>query len=293
MLVVVAVTVLWTIPTFGLFVTSLRPSELSSYSGWWAAFSDRTFTLDNYREVLAGGDLTPTGVTPYLVNSLAIAVPATIFAIVLGAMAAYALAWVPFRGATALLMLVVGLQVVPIQMALLPLTVLFSNGWSIGGVPIVPRISDPETGRPLLAGTYGPLWIAHTMFTLPFAIFLLHHFISRLPRELLDAARVDGASHVRVFRSVVLPLARPAIASLGIFLFLWVWNDLLIAITLTTGSPDTAPVTAYLADLEGAFGSKEYLLTAGAFVAIVIPLVVFFSLQRYFARGLLAGAVEG
>jgi alpha-glucoside transport system permease protein len=291
--VVVLVTVLWTIPTFGLFVTSLRPSELSSYSGWWAAFSDRTLTLDNYREVLQGGPSAPGGLVPYLVNSVAIAVPATIFAITLGCMAAYVLAWIPFRGATYVLLGIVALQVVPVQMALQPLVQLFSTGWSIGPVPVVPRIIDAATGRPLLAGTYGPLWIAHTMFMLPLVIVVLQHFMARLPREVLDAARVDGASHSRVFLSMAIPLSFPAIASMAIFLFLWIWNDLLVAITFSSGSPDTAPVTAYLSGLEGAYGSKEYLLTAGAFVAIAIPLVVFFSLQRYFARGLLAGAVEG
>jgi alpha-glucoside transport system permease protein len=291
--VVVVIAVLWTIPTFGLLATSLRPSDLSAYSGWWTIFSDHTLTLDNYREVLTGGETTPAGLTPYLVNSIAIAVPATMFPIVIGCMAAYVIAWIPFRGSTFVLFLIVALQIVPIQMALQPLTQLFSNGWSIGPLPIVPRITDPATGRPLLAGTYGPLWIAHTMFALPLAVFLLHHFIARLPRELFDAARVDGASHARIFRTIVLPLSVPAIASLAIFLFLWIWNDLLLAITFTTGTADSAPVTAYLSGLEGAFGSKEYLLTAGAFVAIAIPLVVFFSFQRYFARGLLAGSVEG
>ncbi|HET7899931.1 MAG TPA: carbohydrate ABC transporter permease [Candidatus Nanopelagicales bacterium] len=291
--VVVILTVLWTIPTFGLFVTSLRPSDLSAYSGWWTVFSDHTLTLDNYREVLQGGESTPDGLVPYLVNSIAIAVPATIFPITLGCMAAYVLAWIPFRGATTVLLGVVALQVVPVQMALQPLVQLFNTGWSIGPLPIVPRVIDPATGRPILAGTYGPLWIAHTMFMLPLVIVVLQHFMARLPREVFDAARVDGASHSRIFLSMAVPLSLPAIASMAIFLFLWIWNDLLVAITFTSGTPDTAPVTAYLAGLEGAFGSKEYLLTAGAFVAIAIPLVVFFTLQRYFARGLLAGSVEG
>lgn len=291
-LVVVVITVVWTIPTFGLFVTSLRPSELSAYSGWWTVFSDHTLTLDNYREVLSGGPSTPDGLTPYLINSAVISIPGTIFPVVLACMAAYAIAWLPFRGSTVVLMVVVGLQVVPIQMALVPLTQLFSTGWSLGPVPMVPRIIDAATGRPILAGTFGPLWISHTMFALPLAVFLLHHFIARLPRELIDAARVDGASHSRIFTSIVVPLSTPAIASLSIFLFLWIWNDLLVAITFSSGTSETAPVTAYLADLEGAFGSKEYLLTAGAFVAIVVPLIVFFTLQRYFARGLLAGSVE-
>ncbi|MGD9955716.1 MAG: carbohydrate ABC transporter permease [Candidatus Nanopelagicales bacterium] len=290
--VVTAITLLWTIPTFGLFVTSLRPSEKSSYTGWWAVFSDHTVTLDNYVTVITGGDTLPGGIAPYLVNSIAVAVPATIIPIVLGAMAAYAIAWVPFRGATALLAGVIALQVVPIQMALLPLAQLFANGWSIGAFPVIPRIVDPSTGRSILSGTYAPLWIAHTMFALPFVIFVMHHFISRLPRELLDAAQVDGAGHVRMFRDIVAPLSMPAFASLAIFQFLWVWNDLIVALTYSTGSADVAPITAYLAYLKGGFGSQEYLLTAGAFVAMVVPLVVFFAFQRHFVRGLLTGSVD-
>ena len=289
---VTIVAVVWTIPTFGLLVTSLRPTELSSYSGWWAAFADRTLTLDNYREVISGGETLPDGVAPYLVNTVAIAVPATVVPIVLGCLAAYAIAWIPFRGATLVLAGAVALQVVPIQMALVPLTQLFYSGWSIGPLHVSPPI-NPETGRSVLTGTYLPLWVAHTMFALPLAVFLLHHFIARLPRELFEAARIDGASHFTVFRVLVLPLALPAIASLAIFQFLWVWNDLLVALTFASGSPDVAPVTAYLAYLNGGFGSKEYLLASGAFVSIAVPLVVFFALQRYFARGLLAGAMDG
>jgi len=290
--VVTAITLLWTIPTFGLFVTSLRPSENSAYTGWWAVFADHTVTLENYVEVITGGDTLPGGIAPYVVNSIAIAIPATIFPIVIGSMCAYAIAWVPFRGATLLLAGIVALQVVPIQMALLPLAQLFANGWSIGPFPVLPRIEDPSTGRSILSGTYAPLWIAHTMFALPFVIFVMHHFIARLPRELFDAARVDGAGHIRIFRAMVVPLAMPAFASLAIFQFLWVWNDLIVALTYSTGSSDVAPITAYLAYLKGGFGSKEYLLTAGAFVAMVIPLTVFFLFQRHFVRGLLAGSVD-
>jgi alpha-glucoside transport system permease protein len=290
--VVTAITILWTIPTFGLFVTSIRPSEKSAYSGWWAVFSDRTVTPENYVEVITGGETLPGGIAPYLVNSIAVAIPATIFPLVLGAMAAYAIAWMRFRGATMILAGVIALQVVPIQMALLPLAQLFSNGWSLGPFPVIPRIDNPETGRSILAGTYAPLWIAHTMFALPIVIFLMHHFISRLPREMFDAARVDGASHIRIFWDFVVPLSMPAFASLAIFQFLWVWNDLIVALTYSTGAADVAPVTAYLAYLNGGFGSNEHLLTAGAFVAMVIPLTIFFLFQRHFVRGLLAGSVE-
>jgi alpha-glucoside transport system permease protein len=289
---VVALTVLWTIPTFGLLVTSLRPSEKSAYTGWWAAFDDRTFTLENYQQVLTGGDTLPTGIAPYLVNSVVIALPVVVIGLMLACMAAYALVWLPFRGSRAVLAGIVALQVVPIQMALVPLSSLFGQGWSIGPVPIIPRLVNPATGTSYLSGTFVPLWITHLMFALPFMVFLLYGAVARLPRELFDAARVDGASHMQIFNRLVLPLTVPMLASLAIFEFLWIWNDLIVAITFSTGSTDVAPVTAYLAALKGGYGQQEHLLTAGAFVAIVVPLALFFTLQRYFVRGLLAGSVE-
>lgn len=291
-LAVVVITVVWTIPTFGLLVTSLRPSEKSAYTGWWAAFQDWTFTTENYQEVLSGGETLPTGITPYLVNSLVIALPVVVIGLVLACMAAYALAWLPFRGSRLALAGIVALQVVPVQMALVPLSALFGQGWSLGPIPILPRIVNPSTGTSYLAGTYVPLWVTHLMLVLPLMVFLLYGTVARLPRELFDAAKVDGAAHVQIFRRLVLPLAMPMLASLAIVEFLWIWNDLIVAITFSTGSPDVAPVTAYLAVLKGGYGQQEHLLTAGAFVAIVIPLMLFFALQRYFVRGLLAGSVE-
>src|SRR5262249_39562757 len=173
-----------------------------------------------------------------------------------------------------------------LQMALIPLLQLFNNNFTVFGVHIpTPKLS---TYSPFL-----PVWVAHTMFALPLAIFLLHNFISQLPRDLFEAARVDGASHFLIFRKIVLPLSTPAIASFAIFQFLWVWNDLLVALTFAGGSPKSSPLTARLAQLTGAFGSHWELLTAGAFIAIIVPLIVFFSLQRYFVRGLLAGSVKG
>jgi alpha-glucoside transport system permease protein len=288
---VVALTALWTIPTFGLLVTSLRPSQNSAYSGWWVAFVDRTFTLENYQEVLSGGQTLPTGIWPYIVNSVVIALPVVVIGLVLACMAAYALVWLPFRGAGLVLAGIVALQVVPVQMALVPLSTLYGQGWSIGSFPIIPRIVD-ENGRSLIAGTYVPLWLTHLMFMLPLMVFLLHAAVAQLPRELFDAARVDGAAHVQIFRHLVMPLVTPMLASLAIFVFLWIWNDLIVAITFSTGSADVSPVTAYLAVLKGGYGQQEHLLTAGAFVAMVIPLSLFFALQRYFVRGLLAGSVE-
>ncbi|MDH6136073.1 alpha-glucoside transport system permease protein [Kitasatospora sp. MAA4] len=283
---VVVVTVLWTIPTFGLLATSLRRQQDVADSGWWNVFTHPELVLSNYHTVLfEGGFGVSGGLMPYLVNSLAISVPATVFPLVLASMAAYALAWVRFRGSDTLFFVIFALQVVPLQMALIPLLQLFSGGAHLGGVTIVPSFD--------LSGTYLPVWLAHTMFALPLAIFLLHNFISQLPRDLMEAAVVDGASHFRIFRSIVLPLCAPALASFAIFQFLWVWNDLLVALTFAGGTPDVAPMTVRLAQLSGSFGGRWELLTAGAFLSIIIPLIVFFSLQRYFVRGLLAGSVKG
>jgi alpha-glucoside transport system permease protein len=291
--VVVGITILWTVPTLGLLITSLRPAADAQNSGWWTFFANPAVTLSNYAEVITGGTTIPGGITPYFWNSFAIALPAAIFPLVIACMAAYALAWVPFKWSTGVFFGIFALQVVPLQMALLPLLQMFNKGWSIGPIPIFPDLNKPGSEQSLLAGTYLPLWIAHTMFALPLAIFLIHNFMAQLPRELMEAARVDGASHFLIFRKIVLPLAIPAIASFAIFQFLWVWNDLLVALTFAGGTPDVAPITAYLANIKGTYGAQLHLITAGAFVAIIVPLIVFFSLQRFFVKGLLAGSVKG
>ena len=288
--VVATVALLWMLPMLGLFVTSVRPSENSAYSGWWMVLVDRQVSADGYREVLSGGSTLVDGVWPFFVNSIVVAVPVTVVGIVLASMTAYALVWIPFRGARALLGLIVALQIVPVQMALLPLQQLFYLGWSLGPVTIIPKVAD-ATGKPLIAGTVASLWLAHTMFLLPFGVFLMHRSISQLPRPLVDAARVDGATHPQIFRRLALPLSVPALASLAIFEFLWVWNDLLLASTFVSGDADHAPVTLYLSYLNGSLPSRPDLLSAGTVVAVALPLVVFFALQRYYARGLLAGAI--
>ena len=264
--VVIIITVLWTIPTFGLLVTSLRPSGPAVNSGWWTVFTNPELTLENYVEVLGGGDVISGGILPYFFNSFAIALPAAIFPLVIATMCAYALAWIPFRGATILFFAIFALQIVPLQMALLPLLQMFNLGWSIGPVTIVPDLN--------LGGTYIPLWVAHTMFALPLAVFLLHNFMAQLPRDVIEAALVDGASHFTIFWRIILPLSVPAIASFAIFQFLWVWNDLLVALTFAGGTPDVAPITAYLANIVGSYGAKTHLITAGAFIAITVPLIV-------------------
>lgn len=286
--VVIIITVLWTLPTVGLFITSFRPAADVANSGWWTFFRHPSFTLDNYQNVLSGGGSGASGLAPFFVNSFIITIPGALFPLVIASMAAYALAWVPFRGATVIFFTIFALQVIPLQMALLPLLQLFTGNLSLFGVHIpTPNIAG------ISQMPYIPVWIAHTMFALPLAIFLLHNFISQLPRDLFEAARVDGASHFLIFRKIVLPLSTPAIASFAIFQFLWVWNDLLVSLTFAGGGTKVEPLTARLSQLTGAFGSKWELLTAGAFIAIIVPLIVFFSLQRYFVRGLLAGSVKG
>ena len=294
---VIILTILWTVPTFGLLVTSLRPSEKATDTGWWTAFVPPfDFTLSNYSEVISGGATIPQGIWPYFINSFVISIPAAIIPLVLACMAAYALAWVPFKLSNAVFLGIFALQVVPLQMALLPLLTLFNKGWGLGGVTILPPIKDvPILGTLSSAGggSFVPLWIAHTMFALPLAIFLIHNFISQLPKDLFEAARVDGASHFLIFTRIVLPLSVPAIASFAIFQFLWVWNDLLVGLTFAGGTVDTAPITVYLSNIKGTYGAQLHLITAGAFIAIIVPLIVFFSLQRFFVRGLLAGSVKG
>jgi alpha-glucoside transport system permease protein len=279
-LVVIVITVLWTIPTLGLFVTSVRPAKDVATSGWWTFFEHPAFTADNYNTVLFQSTFgASAGLMPYLVNSLAITIPATIIPLSFAAMAAYALAWIKFRGSDWVFFIIFALQVVPLQMALIPLLQMFT------------AISDNFGIN--LNGTYVKVWTAHTMFALPLAIFLLHNFIAQLPRDVMEAATVDGAGHFKVFRTIVVPLSTPALASFAIFQFLWVWNDLLVGLTFAGGTPDVAPLTVRLAQLGGSFGRNWELLTAGAFISIIIPLIVFFSLQRYFVRGLLAGSVKG
>lgn len=275
------IAVVWTLPTFGVFVSSFRPAQQVRTTGWWTFFSDPQLTLDSYVEVLNSGNSQVTMAGAFF-NSITIAIPATIIPLIISSLAAYAFAWMNFRGKNILFIGIFALQIVPIQMALVPLLKLFSQG-EIFGVPVIQAISG--------SGGYSQVWIAHTIFSLPLAIFLLHNFISDIPSELIEAARVDGAGHGQIFLRVVLPLATPAIASFGIFQFLWVWNDLLVSLIFADGA--VAPMTKLLAEITGSRGQEWHLLTAGAFVSILVPLIVFFALQRYFVRGLLAGSTKG
>lgn len=284
--VVWVITIIWTVPTLGLLVTSFKTDEKILNEAWWTTLLNPDFTLANYKGVFLGDGTQSlsTGVLPYFINSIVITLPATIFPIVIATMAAYALAWIRFRGSNFLFFSIFALQIVPLQMSLVPLLLLFTGGAHIGSVQIFPALG--------IAGDFAGIWLPHTMFALPLAIYLLHNFIAGLPRDLMEAAYVDGANHFTVFRRIVLPLAIPGIASIAIFQFLWVWNDLLVALTFASGTEEVAPLNSKLASLVGQYGSGYTQLSAGAFITIAIPLIVFFSLQRYFVRGLLAGSVK-
>jgi alpha-glucoside transport system permease protein len=367
-LLVVLYVVVWTVPTLGLFISSIRDKDQLSVSGWWTALttsesnltgrappasaqvetdgrfvisgnlfegggrgtvlsfgtrvqapnefpagqtaplpdgsqltvdadgtfviaSDKAlentrgqrifyraalpprFTLDNYREVLSSA-----GIGQSFINSLTVTIPATIIPILIAAYAAYALAWMRFPGRALLLSLVVGLLVVPLQMSLIPLLRLYNEIGMFFGVP---------------AKTYVGIWIAHTAFGLPLAIYLLRNYMPGLPKEIMESARIDGASHFKIFTGMVLPLSFPALASFSIFQFLWVWNDLLVAMVFLGAQDRQLVLTGKLVSLLGSRGNNWEILTAGAFITIVVPLIVFFALQRYFVRGLLAGSVKG
>jgi alpha-glucoside transport system permease protein len=286
--IAIIIALFWTIPTFGLLISSFRPANDIKTTGWWTFFSDPQLTLDNYNDVLFGGSASSGQLAGYFINSLVITIPAVLFPMAICSLAAYALAWIDFKGRDWVYILIFALQIVPLQMALVPLLRFFSQGTEIFGIQLTPAwgLGDEQL--------FIQVWFAHTCFALPFGIYLLHNFISELPRDIMEAARVDGANHPKIFRSIVLPLITPALASYGIFQFLWVWNDLLVALIFASGGGrDTQPMTVRLAELAGTRGNEWQRLTSGAFVSMVVPLIVFLSLQRYFVRGLLAGSVKG
>ena len=268
-LIAIVLATLWTVPTFGLVLSSIRPEEATKTTGWWTFFTNPEVTVNNYNVVLYGGQ---NNFASYFINSLVITLPAVVIPITLALLAAYAFAWMDFPGRDWLFVAVFALQIVPIQVTLIPL---LSRLRRLGPQP----------------GSFWPIWLSHSIFALPLAIFLLHNFMKDIPKSLIEAARVDGAGHVKIFFQVLMPLLTPAIAAFGVFQFLWVWNDLLVA--LTFGSPDTYPLTERLASLVGSRGTEWHVLTAGAVISIIVPLIVFLSLQRFFVRGLLAGSVKG
>jgi len=268
-LVLLAIVIVWLVPSFGLLVSSFRPAEAISSSGWWTVFDPPTeLTLDLYEEALTAQNMGRS-----FVNSLFITIPATIIPIMAAAFAAYAFAWLDFPGRNILFTVVVGLLVVPLQLTFIPILQVYN--------------------RVNMTGTFLGLWLAHAAYGMPFAVYLLRNSVGGLPRDLFESAYLDGASSFDIFFRIVLPLVVPAIASLVIFQFLWVWNDLLVALIFLGGNPSVAPMTVTIANLVNSLGGGWQVLTAAAFISMALPLVVFFSLQRYFVRGILAGSVKG
>ncbi len=266
---IILVCIMWMTPTAGLFVSSFRTRSEIATTGWWTALVPPwQFTLENYEHVL-----TARGMGQSFINSVMISVPATLLTILIAALAAYAFSWMEFRGRELFFLLVVALLVVPIQLTLIPVLRMYAN---LG-----------------ITGTFPAVWLAHTAYGLPFAVFLLRNFFAALPKDLLESAFLEGASHFTAFTRIVLPLSVPALAALGIFQFLWLWNDLLVALVYLGGFRDVAPMTVTISSLVSSFGSEWHLLTSAAFVSMMLPLIVFFALQKYFVEGILAGAVKG
>ena len=258
----------WLVPTIGLFITSFRPSADMRATGWWTVLFEPRFTLDNYGQVIEA-----EGMGVAFLNSLFITVPSTLIPLVVAAMAAFALAWVKFPFRDTIFLLIVAALMVPVQIGFIPLVTMFR-----------------ESGLPLLS-TYGAVWLAHAAYALPFGIFLLRNFFITLPKDLIEAARIDGASNWGIFRTIVVPLSVPAIAAYGIFQFLWVWNDLLMSLVYVQRNA-LQPMTVKITQLLGTYASEWSLLAAAAFLVMIVPLIVFISLQRYFVQGLLAGSVK-
>lgn len=270
--VIILIAVVWLIPTIGVLVTSFRAAQDIANSGWWTVlgsiFHSARLTLRNYDVVLSR-----LGVGRAFLNSFIITIPATIIPLSIALLAAYALGWMKFFGRTFVFMALIALLVVPLQMTFIPVLRIFNKSG--------------------LAGSFPGIWLAHSGYGLPLAIYMLYNSISGLPKELFDSASIDGASSFHTFLHIVLPLSVPIIASLAIFQFLWVWNDLLVALIYLGGTPDVAPITVQISSLVGSYGQDWELLTAAVFISIVPSLIIFFSLQRYFVRGILAGSVKG
>jgi alpha-glucoside transport system permease protein len=260
------IALIWLAPTIGLLVTSFRPRSDIQVTGWWESFLQFRYTLENYSAVLNS-----QGMLRAFFNTAMIAIPSTLIPVTLASMAAYAFSWLHFPFRDGLFLLVVALLMIPVQVAFIPLLKLFA-----------------PTG---LLNSYGAIWLTHTAFALPFGIFLLRNFFITLPRDLIEAARIDGSSTIGIFRTIVVPLSVPAIAAYGIFQFLWVWNDLLMALVFVQNGK-AWPMTKAIQNLLSQYGTEWHLLAAGAFILMAVPLLVFFSLQRYFVQGLLAGSVK-
>jgi alpha-glucoside transport system permease protein len=282
------IVIVWSVPSVSLFLNSWRSRDAQRNSGWWT-IKPGDLTLDNYDYIFNASAAGTIGES--LINSMAIAVPATIIPIAIAAFAAYGFAWIDFKGRKTLFIATVSLLAIPLQVALIPLLQTYVNGAHLT-LPFIDKTVTiiPNLG---LVNTSTAIWLTHTGFALPFAIFLLHNYMSSLPKDVFEAARIDGADHFTIFWRLVLPLSLPVLAAFAIFQFLWTWNDFLIANTMAGTNPDARPTTIFVATLAGDFGTNEHLLPAAAFVQSFVPLIVFFAMQRYFVRGLLAGSVKG
>lgn len=268
-LVLILVMLIWLMPTLGLFVSSFRPARAISSTGWWTAFDNPDqFSLALYQDALSRA-----GMGQGFMNSLFITIPATVIPIMVAAFAAYTFAWMGFPARNLLFIIIIGLLVVPLQMTFVPVL--------------------QNYNRMGLTGTFPGIWLAHAGYGLPFSVYLLRNFIGGLPKDLFESAFLDGANHFQVFFGIVLPLSVPALASLVIFQFMWVWNDLLISLIYLGGFPRVAPMTVVIANQVSSLGANWQVLTAAAFISMALPLFVFFGLQRYFVRGILAGSVKG
>jgi alpha-glucoside transport system permease protein len=262
---------LWTIPSLGLLVNSFREPKSIRASGWWTVWGDifnsATWSLENYKTVL------DQGFSNAFANTVAVSIPAVVIPITIAAFAAYAFAWMEFPGRNLLFVIVVGLMVVPLQMALIPILRVYT---AIG-----------------VTGTYPAVWLAHAGFGLPLAVYLLRNYMGSLPSSIIESATIDGADHFMIFSRLIVPLSVPVLASFAIFQFLWVWNDFLVALVFLGIDPEVRVLTVELADLAGRGEGALSLLPAAAFVTMIVPVAVFFALQRFFVRGLTAGSVKG
>jgi alpha-glucoside transport system permease protein len=284
-IVLLVICIGWTLPTVGLLVTSFRHRDVVSTTGWWTVVKEPNLTTENYKQVLIGKDYTyvdakgakvtarTENLSRAILNSIAVTIPAVVIPILIAAFAAYGFAWVEFPGRKIFFTIVVALLVVPLQIALIPIL--------------------RDYLRLKLTGTFLAIWLAHTGFGLPLAIYLLFNYVSTIPRSILESAFIDGYTHFWIFIYLILPLSVPALASFAIFQFVWVWNDLLVAMVFLGTKKEIAVITQRLLSMIGTRGQDWHLLTSGAFVSMILPLVIFFALQRFFVRGLLAGSIKG